>query len=109
MTIKSLNIKSIAIFGVAVLLLSSCGNKLYSYRKTVRVKSTITKGQPKVGQPKAYITVQEVKSTKPLAKPTSMLEMDVEENTIYNTTKPLPEKEVATVGIVAPVYGATIR
>lgn len=109
MTIKSHSFKSVAIIGIAVLLMSSCGNKLYSYRKTVRVKSNVTKGEPKASQPKVYMTVQEVKSNRPPIKPTSMVELDVEENTIYHTTKPIPEKEVATVGIVSPVYGATIR
>jgi hypothetical protein len=109
MKLTSLTFKCVTIIGIATMLLSSCGNKLYSYRKTVRVKSEVTKVQPKPSEAKIYITVQEVKPTRVVSKPTSMVELNVDENTIYNTTKPLPEKEVATIGIVSPIFGATIR
>lgn len=99
-------LKSIALVGVATLLMSSCGSKLYSYRKTVRVKSTLATAQPKPAQTKIYMTIKEVKPE--VVTTTANAELNVDQNTIYNITKPIPEKEVAAAA-TTNMNRATIR
>ncbi len=101
-------LKSVAGIGVVLLLLTSCGSKLYSYRKTVKVKSELTKVQARPSGTNIYITVQEVKAPKSILQADA--ELSVEENTIYDTTKPIRDKAVASTGsISSPVFGASIR
>jgi hypothetical protein len=71
---------------VAISILTSCGNKLYTYRKTVKVKEPVATSHPKV-----YITVHEVKppATKN-SKPTSAnYNLKVNQNTVYTASKPV--------------------
>jgi uncharacterized lipoprotein YajG len=66
-----------------VALFSCCGNKLYSYRKTVKVTPTPTTNQQKMG---------------------------VNPNTIYLTTKPVEEKSAEkTLASTKPSSSAMVR
>ncbi len=93
-----------------LILLTSCGNKLYSYRKTVKVKEAVVKNEPSLAGTKVYMTVKEVKSGKASLKSTPSAMLNVNQNTIYYTTKPVSEKEEAPLlRMPSPIYGAVIR
>ncbi len=99
---------------VIVLFLTSCGNKLYSYRKTVKVKGESAKLEKRTSEPKAYITVKEVKPTAKAKTPKATNPaLDVNHNTVYLTTKPVQNAEesttTTTVSMPNAHYSATVR
>jgi hypothetical protein len=77
--------KTLLISCALVISLSGCGTKLYSFRKTVKVKSTVASTQKYNGATRAYFTVEAQPATTE-----ANASVNVTPNTLYLTTKPVP-------------------
>lgn len=108
---KTQKITSLLSILIILSTLTSCGSKLYSYRKTVKVKDPVAKRETVPGTTRVYMTIQEVKSPSKTNKPTSRAAVDVQHNTVYLTTKPVDAKEEASnITLPRPAqYSATVR
>jgi hypothetical protein len=88
--------KNLLIACALIISLSSCGGKLYSYRKTVKVKSTEASNKKYSGATRAYFTIVSAPaavstSTNVPSATASAAPVDVTPNTVYLTTKPVEE------------------
>lgn len=108
---KTQKIISLLSLLISLSMLTSCGGKLYSYRKTIKVKDPVAKRETAPGNTRVYMTIQEVKSSSKTNKPTSHAAIDVQHNTVYLTTKPVDAKEEASnITLPRPAqYSATVR
>jgi hypothetical protein len=90
--------KNLLIICAIMISLSSCTGRLYSYRKTVRVKSTEASNQKHSGATRAYFTIVSapaaaVSTTNVPTTTASAAPINVTPNTVYLTTKPVPEED----------------
>lgn len=89
--------KNLLIACVLMIALSSCGGKLYSYRKTVKVKSTEASNKNYNGTTRAYFTIVSApaaaNTTNAANTTASAAPVNVTPNTVYLTTKPVDEEK----------------
>lgn len=94
--------KNLLIACALCISISGCGAKLYSYRKTVKIKSAEASGKRCPGAIKTDFTVK----TEPSS---ASAVLNIVPNTLYLTTKPLPAAKKKNIASLQPGSSSMVR